>query len=325
AIQNDAISLYDKYISLEATEKIRLSEDIRVRIEGNICSEDGRILPDCFKEAQEFSFNKMERIFPYFLCSEMYSNYQVDILTSTRISVADILYNEMAMFYFMEFMEQENALNYLQFWQTSENFRQQLVTAKETGKYCASEAQDDAMIIYNKYFSLQATKSLGIDDIVRFEIENNICQESGPTVDCFKTPQKYTYFMIEEVFLPSFLHSSLYFKYLSELVNSSQRMSDIIAGVKLIIMEGSDEDDEELEAISLQAIGRRVADISDVAPNLVENNKNNAVEGSAKIEPSAAEATLHRPLSFGYVDEYGRFVTEAEPEPGLKKKPGWGC
>ena len=44
----------------------------------------------------------MYRIFPFFLCSEMYSNYQVDILTSTHISVADILYNEMAMFYFME-------------------------------------------------------------------------------------------------------------------------------------------------------------------------------------------------------------------------------
>ena len=51
-----------------------------------------------------------------------------------------------------------------------------------------------------RYFSLQATKSLGIDDIVRFEIENNICQESGPTINCFKTPQKYTYYLIEEVY-----------------------------------------------------------------------------------------------------------------------------
>lgn len=48
-------------------------------------------------------------------------------------------------------MEQENAINYLQFWQTAENFRQQLEAAKESGECNAMQAQDDAMIIYNKY------------------------------------------------------------------------------------------------------------------------------------------------------------------------------
>lgn len=97
-----------------------------------------------------------------------------------------------------------------------------------------------------------------------------------------------------KVFLPSFLHSNLYFKYLSELVNSSQQISDIITAVKPIIMEGSNEDDEELEAISLQAMRRVTTDPSEVMPN---SEKNASLENSVKVEPPAADVSLHKYIS----------------------------
>ena len=36
-----------------------------------------------------------------------------------------------------------------------------------------------------RYFSLQASHPLGFPDSVRFEVENNICQETGPRPDSF--------------------------------------------------------------------------------------------------------------------------------------------
>lgn len=106
-------------------------------------------------------------------------------------------------------------------------------------------------------------------------------------------------------------------------------------------MEGSDEDDEELEAISLQAMRRATTNPSEVIPS---SEKNASLENSVKVEPpteiplhkyihhdillfsslflSLIDLSLLRPLSFGYMDKFGRFVTEAEPEPGQKKKQG---
>ena len=41
------------------------------------------------------------------------------------------------------------------------------------------------MVLYEKYFSMQATSPLGFSDSVRLHIENNICSEGGPDNSCF--------------------------------------------------------------------------------------------------------------------------------------------
>ena len=41
------------------------------------------------------------------------------------------------------------------------------------------------MILYDKYFSMQATSPLGFNDSIRLQIENNICTEGGPDQTCF--------------------------------------------------------------------------------------------------------------------------------------------
>ena len=42
------------------------------------------------------------RHYSEFLQSECHCQHQIDLLTSTNVSLADILYNESALFYFME-------------------------------------------------------------------------------------------------------------------------------------------------------------------------------------------------------------------------------
>ena len=47
--------------------------------------------------------------------------------------------------------------------------------------------------VYYRYFSLQATEPLGMEDKVRVEIELGICDEQGPQADSFVAAQHIAY------------------------------------------------------------------------------------------------------------------------------------
>lgn len=49
---------------------------------------------------------------------------------------------------FSQYMEKEEAMNVLQFWLAADNFQNQLAAKK--GQYDGQEAQNDAMILYDK-------------------------------------------------------------------------------------------------------------------------------------------------------------------------------
>ncbi|XP_013930878.1 PREDICTED: A-kinase anchor protein 10, mitochondrial, partial [Thamnophis sirtalis] len=213
SIERDAVMIFTKYISPDAAKPIPITELMRNDIVAKICGEDGQVDPNCFIMAQSVVFNAMEQEhFSEFLRSHHFCKYQIEVLTSGTVYLADILFCESALFYFSEFMEKEDAVNILQFWLAADNFQSQLA-AKE-GQYDGQEAQNDAMILYDKYFSLQSTHPLGFDDSVRMEIESNICREGGPLPNCFTTPLRQAWTTMEKVFLPSFLSSNLYYKYL---------------------------------------------------------------------------------------------------------------
>src|SRR5699024_2192728 len=84
------------------------------------------------------------------------------------------------------------------------------------------EAQNDAVVLYDKYFSLQAHCPLGLGDKVRFQVEQNICGEHGLVIDCFNLPLRLIEVILEKNFLKPFLASQLFYKYLSELINTAQ-------------------------------------------------------------------------------------------------------
>ncbi|CAH3021848.1 unnamed protein product [Porites evermanni] len=292
----DAVSIYSKYISLEASHPIGLEESMRRQIEINICSEDGRICPDSFQPAQKFAFDVMQKMyFPTFLGSSHYCKHQIDILTSGKVFLSDILYNQNAMFYFMEHLEQEGVQHMLEFWLTADNFQYHLKAQLENNEYNAQHALEDAMIIYDKYISMQASVPLGVDDITRIEIENKICREGGPLPDCFSCLMEHVLCLLEEVFFPSFLQGEVHFKYLTELLNSvSERRNS-------------------------QTLSASVGSVDDVQ-NLEENNR--LVRSSFGSDLDLTEhpdAIWQRPnagpLSLGKVNEFGIFEPIFEPEP----------
>uniref|UniRef100_A0A8C6BVA3 A-kinase anchor protein 10, mitochondrial n=1 Tax=Monodon monoceros TaxID=40151 RepID=A0A8C6BVA3_MONMO len=197
SIEQDAVNTFTKYISPDAAKPIPITEAMRNDIVAKICGEDGQVDPNCFVSAQSIVFSAMEHEhFSEFLRSHHFCKYQIEVLTSGTVYLADILFCESALFYFSEFMEKEDAVNILQFWLAADNFQSQLAAKK--GQYDGQEAQNDAMILYDKYFSLQATHPLGFDDVVRLEIESNICREGGPLPNCFTTPLRQAWTTMEK-------------------------------------------------------------------------------------------------------------------------------
>lgn len=69
-------------------------------------------------------------------------------MTSSKVFISDILYNDTAMFYFMEFLEQEGCTSLVEFWIAAHHFRLQYQEGDQN--YDPMEAQNDAMVLYDK-------------------------------------------------------------------------------------------------------------------------------------------------------------------------------
>ena len=82
---------------------------------------------------------------------------QVDVLTSGGpVQMSGVLYNDALLFNFMEFVEEQEGAgcdrDMLEFWLAASNFRE---------RSTAEHVQEDALIIYQRFISLEATSPLG--------------------------------------------------------------------------------------------------------------------------------------------------------------------
>lgn len=293
-IQEHAVSIYSRYIALECTHPIGITESLRSSTISRMCPEDGVTDPACFSECQSFVEDIMEKQhLGDFLTSSYFRRYQVDILTSDRLHLLDVLYNTKALDYFREFMEQENAPNYLQFWLAVDNFEDQLLLGNH------SNAVEDAMVLYNRYFSLQATEPLGFTDKVRNLVELNICSKEGPLADCFAVPKIAVLKSIDLTYFSSFRRSQVFYhKYLAELIRDlpeehAQRRSIVNPDAQSI---GSHD-----ESVARDADASRKPGEPDETPLWSREH--------------AGKMTL------GYVNEYGVFISNVDrfPEPKSRK------
>lgn len=210
----DAVKIYRRYIAPDCQRPVHLPVDFKRDIVELICAETGQVAPNCFDAAQSKVVSILEvDYFPDFLKSEYHVKHQVDILTSGQVHMKDILFNETALFNFMEFLESQGRRSVIEFWLAANNFQQST---------SASTSQEDAMVLYDKYFSMQAPNPLGFSDEVRLHIENNICTDGGPDSSCFHWPLEITVRYLEQNYLQKFLASHLYRNYIKELINSIQ-------------------------------------------------------------------------------------------------------
>ncbi|GFT38490.1 a-kinase anchor protein 10, mitochondrial [Nephila pilipes] len=316
--EQDANAIYSKYLAPDASYPIGISNELRLAIKNSIFKPSGDVDSQCFVPAQEFVVRRLDKeYYPIFLRSSFHCKHQIDVLTSGNVFLADVLYNDSALFFFMEFMEQEGVRHLVDFLLTADNFRKQLL-AKQ-GSYDGMQAQADAMVLYDKYFSLQATIPLGFSDSVRFELEANICQETGPEPDCFLKPVKILTQYLEKTYLLQFLSSQLYFKYISECIIIIQNDGADAASHQK--STGSDSGSEQ--SLPISSINTLLA-MDGKQPGASKAKSADSQELKIDMFQFKPEALWQRPLArklqMARVDHLGRVTTEFEPPDPEKKK-----
>lgn len=230
-VATDALKILEKFLCANSESYIDLDTTIHSKISlsmGNCDESTSLVSPDCFNEAQQFVLDRLDREYlKQFLDSEYYCKYCLEVLTGGDLQLSDILYSESALFYFMEFLEQEQCRDYLDFWMSATNFRRHSMMASEDTPSSSSLSQvaaSDAMVLYEKYFSLQATNPLKLSDSVRSVVEECICSQSENLLPaCFDLPIRIVERLFTKCYLDRFVASDLFFKHISDLVNRSQQ------------------------------------------------------------------------------------------------------
>lgn len=239
SLTEDALEIYQKYVSPDCPYPIDLSLEQKQDIIRGICTEDGQADLACFEAAQREVFRQLEQgFYPDFLSSSFYAKYQLQVFTcdgGSGVTIGGLLHNEMLLFHFMEFMESEgrSERGLLEFWMTANNFRQQFGNVTNNNSTAAGEnsstpdesfVQSDAVLIYEKFVSLQASTPLGFSSSIRSEIEEKICSVDG-TVDpsCFDSALALVELVLQRNYLQKFLSSPLFGNYMSELISTVEK------------------------------------------------------------------------------------------------------
>lgn len=318
-IRQDALRIHKRYIIKDTLGTNKIPEDLKKKMEEVLTLENIEPMLQCLSAVQKIIYQILETEYINdFLRSEFHCKHQIDVLTSGNVQLADILYNETAFFYFMEFMEVENKRELLDFWMSAISYKQNLLEKKNG--IDPEEAQTDALIIYDKYFSLQATMPLGFSDKIRFQVEQNICREDGegPQPDCFDKPCKIVYNFLNKYYLPTFLSSQLYYKYLSELISAIQ--SSPCSNLHPRLKRAGSDCSSEVSSVSINMQNTLQAGNDG---NRLNNNKRNItnsmnIDTRQLYDPDSLWKRNKYSLSVGYIDDLGRFITEIEPDPQRK-------
>lgn len=166
----------------------------------------------CFDEAQDFVKSLFEyRYFDEFQNSVYYKKHELEVL-SDGCSLADILKVQPLLLSFLEFIKEKEDHDTIQFLLGCDSFEANLDLMED------SEALGDAMALYEKYFSMQATNMIDLGSAIRAEMESLICEESGrPNRKAFRTAKTACFFRLHDKYLSDFLKTSYYHNYLGEL------------------------------------------------------------------------------------------------------------
>ncbi|XP_053117029.1 sorting nexin-13 isoform X3 [Hemicordylus capensis] len=145
------------------------------------------------------------------------------------VPLDDILVNNVALQFFIDYMQQMGGQAHLFFWMTVEGYR---VTAQQQLEVLLSHEKDGrhqtiqtkillqtaAVGIYEQYLSEKASPRVNIDDILVAKLAEKLNNEN-PTPEIFDEIQRKVYDLMlrDERFYPSFKQHALYVRMLAEL------------------------------------------------------------------------------------------------------------
>lgn len=334
-VLEDALRIYRKYLVTDSNYPVELPATILAKLSLALCGNDSdsdidlNNLWQAFEDAQKFVFDVMEK---EFLCefveSPFYGKYTVDVLTDLdNLCLEEIMCSESALFYFMEFLEQDKEnckLQYLEFWLSAVNFRKQLAESDELN---GNQLRSDALVIYEKWFSLQATSPLNFSNKVRVKVEELICL-SSPT--CFDTPIRIVELFLERNCFKKFIKSQLFFKHLSEVMSKAETIDKGLHNGNGIIRRNSSlslkfpkgkhrrTNSESLDNTkkgmtrSISAQNTLLAGLDYKKHSNNSNKTDLQIDSRQLIDPDLLWRRQSSTLSFGRVDEYGRYKRDFE-------------
>ncbi|WKY01025.1 hypothetical protein Q1695_015209 [Nippostrongylus brasiliensis] len=191
----DAQNIYSKYIDTYSASTISLPKKISERVFDNLTEDN--ISPDIFDEAKNFIHSLFElRYFDDFESSVFYKKYQFHVF-SQCCSLEDILYVPALLNAFLEFVDDRHDHDCLQFLIACNTFELNYDSLLD------EESVEDAMSIYDKYFSMQALSPIDIGDALRRSMESEICSVDGrPSRTSFSTAKQFCFLRIREIELP---------------------------------------------------------------------------------------------------------------------------
>lgn len=335
SIASDAIRIFKNYLTTKSPHHIEVPATIVNEISLALCSasvndDSYRPIAGLFSDAQSYVLDHIEKEYlNQFMDSSFYCKYCVDILTSEHLKIQDILCCEAALFYFMEFLEQEHHREYLDFWIAATNFKKQF---ENVIAYDKQQAQTDALVLYEKYFSLQATSSLHVSDCTRFKIEERICIESGPITHCFDLPLLIIERYLERKYFKPFVTSQLFYKYLSELLQKidggvnakKEHESAKKSRHRKTYSDCTSDKTEQFRSNTISSQNTLLAD--GTKKRMHTTTTTQAAGGNMQID----SRQLNNPdmlwrrnsiagLNFGRIDSLGRYERDFEMEPGHEK------
>jgi A-kinase anchor protein 10 len=338
-ILEDALRIYRKYLVTDSTYSVELPALILGKLSLALCGNDPESEIDlnnlwqAFEDAQKHVFDVMEREFlQEFLESTFYGKYMIDVLTSESLCLAEILCSETALFYFMEFLEQDkdnSKLPYLELWLSATNFRKQFDQNEELNN---DQLRTDALVIYEKWFSLQATQPLNFSNRTRTRVEEQICSDAFDVLlTCFDEPIKVVEVFLERNCFKKFVKSQLFFKHLSEVMSKvdtneknahsgGQNTSGIIRRNSSFAIKfpTSRHRRTNSESFEKKGVTRSISAQNTLLAGLDYKRNRNSTDLQIDSRLLADPDLLWRrhnstsKLSFGRVDPYGRFERDFE-------------
>ncbi|KAI6176476.1 Regulator of G-protein signaling rgs-5 [Aphelenchoides bicaudatus] len=216
--KNDALRIYKDYIAADSPYFIKLPVNIQNNVENLVVNSEPDSLNDvdCFDKAQKLVVNELKnRHFADFLVSPFYFMHKVEVYRGGFLQLTDILQDRPIMRIFADFMEAEGRLNLLEFLLAVENFH------KETQNAEPSTILEQCMIVYKRFFQIEAPDSLNFDPTIRNEIEESISTKGvSPSLSTFERAKHAAYAILETRFVPSFAKSKALGEYVGLLASS---------------------------------------------------------------------------------------------------------
>uniref|UniRef100_A0A915DWT6 RGS domain-containing protein n=1 Tax=Ditylenchus dipsaci TaxID=166011 RepID=A0A915DWT6_9BILA len=173
ALRSDANNIFSTYIDVKAPQSIELPVNLKCNVEKSLlllksCETSENIF-EHLNEAQEYVWQLLaNRYFKEFLRSHFYAKYNIEVMLSGKISLEDILRSHKFLCSFIEFLENEGQRQLLEFVIAVDSFVSELDQMDIKNEHAVkqldcpvNDVQEDAMLIYDRYFSMQATDPLG--------------------------------------------------------------------------------------------------------------------------------------------------------------------